>query len=346
MTIMTADVGPNGANLIQDITLVQAMLQAITRPDGRRYYNTNYDGRFGPMTAVAITDFQADNGIAGPESDHVKQGTATWQQLLNALPPDKQDMRVMAGTAIVYLAASAALFSKGLATVSRANFQSGLDTRVTSLIRDMYQAHEIALNVGPDGGYRTFQQQANFYSDIGPGDSLHNFGFAADVYFNTLQFIRPDGTLMYGGDSTLDKFEQLNFAAWEAFWAARNLIAQRHGMYPIGISGRPHLKGMDTISPGLSLVALLNSRGKIKWASAGGPPNRYKSDLGGGGMLADVGPATMIWRAQANLTPHTIAQALGIQAVQVHSGDLNKFRNALQDEFRWAEQNWRIWQPK
>ena len=53
MTIMTADVGPNGANLIQDITLVQAMLQAITRPDGRRYYNTNYDGRFGPMTAVA-----------------------------------------------------------------------------------------------------------------------------------------------------------------------------------------------------------------------------------------------------------------------------------------------------
>lgn len=346
MTNLTADVGPNGANLIQDVALVQAMLQAITRPDGRRYYDANYDGDFGPITAAAIEAFQTDRGIAGQEFGHVKQGTATWHELLQALPPDRQDMRVMQGTEIVYLAASTSLLSRGQATVSAARFRSGFDTRVSSLIRDMHQAHGIALIVGSDGGFRTFQQQADLYTNVGPGDSLHNFGFAADIYFNTLQLIRPDGALMSGGKATLDKLESLSFATWEAFWAARNLIAQRHSLFPIGTSDRPHLRGVNNVSPGRSLVALLNSRGKMKWDLVGGPPNRYKSNLGGGGMLIEVGQAVLIWRGQANLTNHSIAQALGIQASQVQPGDLNKFRQALQDEFRWAEQNWRNWQPK
>jgi peptidoglycan hydrolase-like protein with peptidoglycan-binding domain len=342
MTIMTADVGPNGAKLIQDITLIQAMLQAITRPDGRRYYNANYDGRFGPKTAAAITDFQTAHGIAGPESGHVSQGTATWQELLNALPPDKQDMRVMPGTAVVYLAASTALLSKGLAKVSGAKFQSDLATRVTSLIRDMYQAHGIALTVGGDGGFRTFKQQADLHSNVGPGESLHNYGLAADIYFNTLRLVGPEGALVSAGDESFYDLETLSYATWEA----RNLIAQRHGMYPIGNQDRPHLKGMSQVSPGQSLVALLNTRGKMTWDVTRGKPNMYKSNLGGSGVLIDVGQAAMIWRAQANLTPHTIATALGIQAVHAHSGDLNRFRNALLDEFRWAEQNWRNWQPK
>ena len=93
-------------------------------------------------------------------------------------------------------------------------------------------------------------------------------------------------------------------------------------------------------------MAHLNSRGKMKWELKSGPPNVYKCDLGGGRMLVDVGTSAQIWQRHANLTTQTIGQAFGIPATQVGPGDINKFRQALQDEYRWAESNWLRWQPK
>jgi len=347
MTTLTADVGPKGANLSHDVTLVQAMLQTITQPSGRRYYDAKYDGIFGPITAAAIVAFQTDHGISGPGFGTVNMATTTWKQLLQALPPDRQGMRIMMGTSIVYLTASQALFSTGQATVAASKFQSSFAPRVGNLIRDMYQTYEIALKVGNDGGYRTFQDQANIRKNTGPGESLHNYGFAADVLFNSLTFVVPNGTLMDGGsDGTLPNLERLNLSTWKAFWDARNRIAQRYGLFGIGDQDRPHLKTPATVSPGRSMAAHLNSRGKMKWDVRGGKPNVYKTDLGGGGMLIEIGTAAQIWQGQANLTTHTIGQALGIPATQVGPGDINKFRQALQDEFRWAESNWLRWQPK
>ena len=39
MTTLTDSVGRKGANLSHDVTLVQAMLQAIAQPSGPRYYD-------------------------------------------------------------------------------------------------------------------------------------------------------------------------------------------------------------------------------------------------------------------------------------------------------------------
>ena len=84
----------------------------------------------------------------------------------------------------------------------------------------------------------------------------------------------------------------------------------------------------------------------MKWELKSGPPNVYKCDLGGGRMLVDVGTSAQIWQGHANLTTQTIGQAFGIPAAQVGPSDINKLRQALQDEYRWAESNWLRWQPR
>ena len=347
MTTLTADVGPKASNLSHDVTLVQAMLQAIAQPSGRRYYDTRYDGIFGPITAAAIVAFQTDRGISGPGLGTVNMATTTWKQLLQALPPDRQGMRIMMGTSIVYLAASQSLLSRGQARLQVAKFRPGFAPRVGNLIREMYQRHGIALF--PDekkGAYRTFKDQWDLHTNIGPGDSLHNFGLAVDVYFNPLTLVKPNGALTSAIHISLQELEILNMTTWLAFWNARDRIARGHGLYPIGISDRPHLRHPANVSGGRSLVAHLNSRGKMKWELKSGPPNVYKCDLGGGRMLVDVGTSAQIWQRHANLTTQTIGQAFGIPATQVGPGDINKFRQALQDEYRWAESNWLRWQPK
>ncbi len=347
MTTLTDGVGRKGANLSHDVTLVQAMLQAIVRPSGPRYYDANYDGIYGPITAAAIEAFQTDRGISGTEFGTVKMATTTWKQLLQALPPDRQGMRIMMGTSIVYLAASQALLSRGQARLAAAKFRSGFAPRVGNLIRDMYQKHEIALF--PDekkGAYRTFQDQLNLHSDVGPGESLHNYGLGVDVYFNPLTLVAPNGALASAGGIDILDLKTMSFSTWNAFWNARDRIAQGHGLYPIGPGDRPHLQHPSNVSGGGSLVAHLNSRGKMKWIFRGAQVNVYKTDLGGGGTLVEVGTAAQIWRGHANLTTQTIGQAFGIPATQVGQGDINKFRQALQDEFRWAESNWQRWQPR
>jgi peptidoglycan hydrolase-like protein with peptidoglycan-binding domain len=143
MTTLTDGVGRKGKNLSHDVTLVQAMLQAIARPSGPRYHDANYDGIYGPITAAAIEAFQTDRGIADPEFGTVNMATTTWRQLLQALPPDRQGMRIMMGTSIVYLAASQALLLKGQTRLASAKFRSGFappgrqpDTRYVPKARD------------------------------------------------------------------------------------------------------------------------------------------------------------------------------------------------------------------
>ena len=59
MTKNTGIVGESGENAPRDVILVQAMLQAIENAEGKPYYNSRYDGVFGPVTRAAIAAVQS-----------------------------------------------------------------------------------------------------------------------------------------------------------------------------------------------------------------------------------------------------------------------------------------------
>ena len=347
MTEITSPVGESGENASRDVILVQAMLQAITNAEGKPYHDSRYDGIWGPITRVAIVAFQTDYGLSEVDYGHVTRNSETLRRMIELLPSDRRDMRVLPGTRIVYLAASQQQINEGKASVGSAKFKPGFETKVRNLITDMYKVHAIALAVGKqDGSYRSFQKQVDVGStNVGPGESYHNYGLAADVYIYPLQFIKPDGTQMDGGKSTLPNLRTFNFPAWVQFWEKRNKIARNHGLFPIKGDDRVHLQGDHGKSIGRSLVALLNRHGTMKWEFRGGPPNVYGCDLGLGGKLVLVGRALEIWRGWANVTTNAIAGALGVNYSQVDPNAAQKLKQALRDEFKWAQDHWLDWKP-
>ncbi len=346
MTGITATVGKSGVNVAEDVILVQAMLQAIRNANGRPYYNSNYDGVFGPITERAIADFQRDHGLFQLEFGHVTMGGQTLRTMLQLLPSDRRDMRVMPGTRTVYLGAPRTLLSSVMSRLGAMTFNPNFGTKVRTLIDEMFRMHEIVLTINDKTGhFRTFQEQASLGTTVGPGESFHNYGLAADVLFNPLKFIKPDGVLMDGGNPVLNNLETLNRMTWLKFWEARDTIATRNGLFPIGTSDRPHLQSVTNRSPGRSFVTLLNSRGTMRWDFRPARPNIYKCDLGFGKVLVEVGSAKDIWLGQARVTTSNIATALGVQPSSVNPGAVAKVQKALRDEFVWAENHWQSWKP-
>lgn len=348
MPTITGPVGEKEANAVHDVALVQAMLQAIRDPQGRRYYDSDYDGVFGPITKAAIIAFQRDHGFIESEGGHIAPGSASFQRMAALLPEELRGMMILKDTTIVYLAAP-----EGLHRAARTRFSGhtklrpGFKTKVLSLFDEMYETHKITLTVNDKvGHYRTFEQQAKVGSNIvGPGESYHNFGLAADVAFNTLHLIRPDGTVMNGGDSELHNLETLDHSTWLAFWKARDAIATRRRLFGIGAGDRPHLEDDRGKSPGRSLVALLNQHRTMKWDVKSGKPNIYRCDLGLGGKLIEVGTALEVWRRKPRVSRQNLAKALGIPINQVKLQAIDKLKKSLRAEFEWAERNWKHWRP-
>lgn len=346
MTEITGVVGESGVNASRDVMLVQAMLQAIPNAEGTPYHDSRYDGIWGPITRAAIAAFQRDHGLSEVDYGHVTPSSETLRRMIELLPIDRSDMRILLDTRIVYLAASQQQINEGRASVGSATFRHGFETKVRNLIQEMYNVHAIALAVDLNKGhFRSFRVQADIRSDVGPGESYHNYGLAADVYFFPLQFIRPDGTQMAGGPSILPNLRDLNRPAWVRFWETRNLIARRHGLFDIGADDRPHLQSDHNKPAGRSLVALLNRHGTMKWDFRGPKPNVYKCDLGLGGKLVEVGKAVDIWRGWANVTTNAIAQAQGVKSAEVDPKAAQRLKQTLRDEFTWAENHWRDWKP-
>lgn len=352
MSTILGSVGDGGANAIHDVALVQAMLQAVDDAQGRRYFDSDYDGNFGTFTKDAIIAFQRDHGLFQSDQGRVAPGSATLQRLVALLPATLGDMRILKDTRIVYLAASQALYSGARARFSgHSKLRSNFRTKVVGVFDRMYEAHRIALTVNATiGHYRTFDQQDKRGSKgVGPGESYHNFGLGADVAFNTLHFIKPDGTTMPGGSSELNILEGLDRITWEKFWEARDVIARGQRLFPIRKDDRAHLQDDLGKSAGRSLVALLNLHRTMKWdarlAATSGIPNIYKSDLGMGVKPLEVGTARQIWHSKATLTKQNLAKALGVRPTQIKQTDVEKLKKALRAEFEWAERNYKRWRP-
>ena len=102
------------------------------------------------------------------------------------------------------------------------------------------------------------------------------------------------------------------------------------------------------MSAGRSLVALLNQHKTMKWdvRLIGKGANIYKSDLGLGKRLVEVGTAWRIWQGNITLTQQKVAQALGARIGDVKDAQVKELKKALRAEFAWAGQNWRKWRPR
>ncbi len=273
-------------------------------------------------------------------------------------------MRILRGARIVYLKVSKGQFDAGIARLKAGTFkEGGFRDRVKRLMEDMYKEYGLSLTVPDDGHYRSFEQQAKLYAvgrrttdDVsatqsGPGESYHNFGLAADVPFNAMKLVMPDGTVVLDLDINLKKLKSLDPAAYEILWAAHDTIAGRHGLKKIGTADRAHVQSESGKPMARALVVLLNKVGKMEWnapySSEGSPaPINYHCNLGGI-KLVNVGTADDVWRLSTKVYNASIAEAYGRPpSYGSNLPDVSEIRRRLKEDFQLAEKHWRDWGPE
>lgn len=322
MQLISGAVGNGGANNVSDVALVQAILVKIVRPaaTGRAAgpYLASYDGAAGQGTTDAITAFQTDNGLlpangAAPAANarttagQVAPNDATWTKLLEKVPADFADMRVLAGAKTVYLAATDAVKQARLTAAGNLTFTSAFLLKVQATINKMYADHGIAVGVCPQGDRRTFQEQyalrtsGRGVTNAGPGESNHNFGGAADMGFKGLRWLRANGTVCENEGWWLAELDKVGGGQSDKFWAALRTAGTSIGAFRGPIGDKPHLQNWNDagVSMAASLAALLTASGTMRWTGRRGA---YSCDLGLGGALIPVGNAVQIWSRQATIT--------------------------------------------
>jgi hypothetical protein len=352
MPKLTGSVGEAATNKTHDVALVQAMLRVVKNAKGTSYLTSNYDGVYGKHTKGAIIAFQNDNsktiaaGTKGKEKlGVVDAGKATISTLSAALPASHANMRIIPNTKTVYLEDTKANCTTSAHSIrADTQFENTFKTRLANLVDAMFKTHKIVLWVTPTGRRRTFAQQAaEVHTNAGPGESNHNFGRASDIGFKNLKWIRADGTIKT--DSWwLNALEHANAAKANAFWDARDALAAKQPLFRLHME-RVHLQLIDqaTFSNINSLVKLLNTVGAMKWA------RRYKSDLGMGGALYDVGSAKTIWAGNASVSKTEYAAALSaktgkaVKAASITQKQIDDMRKALKADFEAADTNWKKW---
>jgi hypothetical protein len=357
MPTITGSVGDSAANKTHDVALIQAMLRIVKNSKGTSYFTGNYDGTYGNTTKDAITAFQNDNaatikpGQVGKEKlGQVDPGAATISILSTALPATHKDLRIIANTKTVYLEGSQADAQASAATIrSDAEYENTFKDLLARLVDNMYADHKIVLKVTSTGRRRTFAQQAvATNTNAGPGESNHNYGRAADIGFKGFRWIQSDGTIKQDAD-WLNALEKADKGRANALWDARDAVAKKLPLYPLNIE-RVHLQLFDdsTVNSKKSLVQLLNTVGKTKWAVG------YKSDFGLGGALYQVGTAKQIWAGNATVAKADLAAALTAKEVATNSTKVFKevditpkqitdMQNVLKADFEAADKNWIRW---
>ena len=138
MQRLAGTVGDGGANALQDVVLVQAILVVSSRPakfDPRMpKYLKSYDGVCGTHTIAALRQFQDDQvfvnsagnasqPVAGARSGLVVPDDPTWKKLCAAPPEAMRDLRAIAGSKVVYAAAPASELQVNLAALNSAEFE-------------------------------------------------------------------------------------------------------------------------------------------------------------------------------------------------------------------------------
>lgn len=375
MQAITGSVGEGGTNNVADVALVQAMLVKITRPaaPGRPAapYLSSYDGSCGKLTKAAIKAFQADRApkpAPAPSSNPplapnlptglVRMGDVTWAQLLTSLPVEYANMRVLAGSKIVYLQGTANELQDSLLNLSGLVFESSFRAKVKLCIEQTHKLHGIVLRVCSQGDRRTFQAQYQLFIDprgvtgAGPGESNHNYGMAVDLGFAGLKWLHPDGAVDKGETAWLHHLDKQNPAQAGVFWSALRTVGTSSavGAFRGPVSDFPHLQNWDdaNVSMRSRLAAHLQSTGSMRWATA---PGGYLCDLGLGGQKVAVGTAAQIWNLQATLTVLNLSAARAAAAAAKKEkapaasteADVTAVRQALREQFDLADANWERW---
>lgn len=392
MQAITATVGDGGTNTASDVALVQAILVKTERPATQNRpagpFLASYDGDCGPITKAAIRDFQnhfvfvsADGTRSEPNANAtdgiVREGDATWAKLLERVPQDFANMRVIPGGRIVYVAATDAQLQTRLTDAGAATFTTEFREKVVACINRMHTLHGIAIGVCVDGSRRNFQRQAELLARVprvtnaGPGESNHNFGMAVDLGFEGLRWLRSDGSVIENETSWLHRLEAQSSAQALVFWNALRTVgtSTEVGMFRGPEADRPHLQNWDDagVSMAARLADLLTRQGTMRWEGRRGA---YSSDLGLGGQMYPVGSAIQIWNSQATVTAEMLDQARAGQAAaaagvgqrpgqpnvqppgnqrpggRATAEDVAAMRLALRRQFELADADWQNWTPR
>jgi hypothetical protein len=376
-------VGAGARNSIHDVALIRAMLTLIRNKAGVPYYQGDYQFDKDP-TAVRLTieAFQVENGLVpaklGPPTGSeqrgvVRHGGATWNLMVERLPPAWRGMRTLEGVPVAYLPMPRAKLDKNinLFHMGSKNLWGSLADSVLRLFRDFYDKSQISLVLMNSGGWRSFDDQLDMNSDSGPGETIHNYGYAVDLGFDGLEYLDRSGAKFSAGRG----LEELGPVNKKNFFLARNNVAR--GLYET-IKGGDfyHLQAFDddTLDSVGSFMALLEAHGpkKMKWAPRLRTPTDYLCDLGLGGDKYYVGTATDIWELNTTyrISKDDLARALNsrrkrepgfqpgvflgsgnfpadgeISAEQVSAAHLAAVQTMLRGEFLAAEARWARWQP-
>jgi peptidoglycan hydrolase-like protein with peptidoglycan-binding domain len=389
MQHLTGTVGESGANARHDTALVQAMLVLTTRPPAldpsRSRYLEKIDGDCGNRTKAAIRRFQSDRvfvdpagracqAVAGATAGRVRDGDATYNKLIAAVPAAFNDLRVLRGSKTVYAAADAAALNASITHANQMTFQAAFRLNVIAVMRRMFERSGIVIDVCHNGDRRTFQTQYELLTSgrnvtrAGPGESNHNFGQAVDLGFPRLRWLRENGTPVENEDAWLHQLDPRQTATGEAliFWNALRTTGAEAGLFRGPENDRPHLQAWSDagIDMATRLAAHLTRVGTMRWQ---GRAQRYQCDLGFGGRFFDVGSAAQIWSRQSPVTVEMLAQARAQAPAPAAAGsgggrtgtatppaaparptaaDIAAIRDALRADFDASDVNWSSWTPR
>jgi len=333
MQTIEKSVGEGGINAISDVALIQAILvktqRVATRTVPAAPYLSTYDGICGNNTKNAIRAFQYDHVFVSPDgtqsiaNSNAKAGLvmpndATWQKLLEKIPAEFADLRVLNGSKTVYVAATAAQLQNKIAVANAMTFVPAFRMKVIACINRMHAIYGIAIGVCRQGDRRHFQAQYELLTGgrgvtkAGPGESNHNFGMAVDLGFDGLRWLRNNGTLVEDETSWLHKLDPGQSLSAEAlkFWEALRSIgtSPEVGLFHGPVGDRPHLQNWNDAGVHMSarLADLLTRSGTMRWS---GRSQRYQCNLGMGSELFEVGSAAQIWNRQASVTIEMLTKA-------------------------------------
>ncbi len=313
MQLISGSVGEGGVNNRSDVALVQAILGKIQRsvfripmaaPAPGGPYLASYDGICGPGTKAAIRAFQDDFVLrkedGGPNLSGFNTGLgsgvtsllqsldplratpglvapldSTWTKLLEKVPAEFSDLRILPGGKTVYVADTVNRLHQRVAAAAALTFQSTFFQKLSTCINLIFSTYGIAVGVCPKGDRRTFATQDDLLNNgggvtnAGPGESNHNYGMAVDLGFEGLRWMRSTGAVVTNEGYWLALLAGVNSEEAMKFWKALRSVGTSGsvGLFRGPEADRPHLQNWDdaNVSMGARLSDLLTRSGSMKW---------------------------------------------------------------------------------
>jgi hypothetical protein len=379
-------VGQRHGDAPHDVAAVLAMLSVVRNNAGLPYYQGDYRTPLKPgLLSHLIETFQVERGLVpakpgppqpgGEPRGLVRKGGATWNLLVERLPPRLRGLRTLAGTTVAYLPMPRWKFDKNV-TLFRAgsrNLWGHFAEAVLKLFRDFYAQSGISLVLMDDGAWRPFEDQLYMNSSSGPGETIHHYGYAVDIGFDGLQYLDKNGAIV-----TADRgLKDLGYQNQHAFFSARNKVAPWLHATILG-GDLYHMQAyedepLDSVGSFMKLLQAVGPR-RMKWTPRYRSPTDYLCDLGLGGDQYYVGTATDVWkqskahrisRADLALALNTrrkkepafsVETYLGIKDTKLPSSGpisdeqlteahLAAVQVLLKAEFLAAEAKWALWEP-